>query len=105
MCCGKKRAQARKTIKKKKVTKPEEKTASKSQPNGSSSPYFQYLGNKYQGRKALIVKGPLTRKHYRFDRPGVVVAVDPRDVRAMAAMSLLRQVDGEETPGPVNSNL
>lgn len=100
MCCGKKRAQARKTTKTKQVTKPEEKVAPNSPLNGSSSPYFQYLGS-----KALLVTGPLTRKHYRFDRPGAVVAVDPRDVRAMATVSILRQVNGKKTREPVNSDL
>jgi hypothetical protein len=91
MCCGKKRAQARKNTNTKQVTKPEEKAAPNSPQNGSSSPYFQYLGN-----TALTVMGPWTHKHYRFDHPRAVVAVDPRDIRAMAAVSILKQVEKQQ---------
>jgi hypothetical protein len=49
--------------------------------------YFQYLG-----KTGLTVIGPRTRRRYRFDRPGAVVAVDRRDERALAAVSVLRQV-------------
>jgi hypothetical protein len=49
--------------------------------------YFQYLG-----KTGLTVIGPKTRQQYRFDRHGAIVAVDPRDESALAAVSVLRQV-------------
>jgi hypothetical protein len=49
--------------------------------------YFQYLG-----KTGVTVIAPRTRKRYRFDRTGAVVAVDPRDQRALAAVPTLRQV-------------
>jgi hypothetical protein len=52
-----------------------------------SPAYFQYLG-----KRGLTVMGPKTRKVYRFDSPGAVVAVDPKDRRALSAVSALRQV-------------
>ncbi len=88
MCCGKKRAQARKNTQTQQVTKAEEKTAPKPKPKSDSPTYFQYLG-----QTRLTVMGPRTRKRYRFDQPGAVVAVDPRDRRAMTAVSILRQVE------------
>jgi hypothetical protein len=72
-CCGQKRVQARQT--------PE----TRAEPD--SPPYFQYLG-----KTSLKVVGPKTRKLYRFDSPGAVIAVDPLDRRALAAVSALRQV-------------
>ncbi len=87
MCCGKKRAQARKTIQTQQVSKPEKKSIPQTRPQ-SEQPYFQYLG-----KTGLTVMGPRTRKSYRFDHSGAVVAVDPKDQRAMAAVSVLRQVE------------
>ena len=49
--------------------------------------HFQYLG-----KTGLTVIGPRTRKSYRFDHPGAVVAVDPRDMRSLATVSVLRRV-------------
>jgi hypothetical protein len=72
-CCGKKRAQARQT------------TQTRSERD--SPAYFQYLG-----KTGLTVIGSRTRQRYRFDRPGAVVAVDPRDRRALVDVPTLRQV-------------
>jgi len=49
--------------------------------------YFQYLG-----RTGLSAIGPISGKRYRFDGPGTIVAVDPRDRRSLAAVPSLRQV-------------
>ena len=57
------------------------------QPEPASPSYFQYLG-----KTRLTLIGPNTGKGYRFDGPGAVVAVDPRDRRALASVSVLRQV-------------
>ncbi len=88
MCCGKKRAQARKTAKTKQVSETQDKPVQNSLPKINPTPYFQYLGE-----TELIVIGPKTGKRYRFDRPGSVVAVNPRDMSSMAAVSILRRVE------------
>ena len=72
-CCGKKRSRARQTTQ----TRPE--------PNGPV--YFQYVG-----RAGLTVVGARTHNRYQFDRPGAVVATDPRDWRALVGVPTLRQV-------------
>jgi hypothetical protein len=86
-CCGKKRAQARRTPQTQRGPTPTEKSASQPRPERDSTPYFQYIGN-----TGLTVMGPRTRKRYRFDSPGAVVAADPRDQRALSAVSILRLV-------------
>lgn len=53
----------------------------------SSYTYFQYIG-----KTALTAVGPVSGRTYRFDRPGAVVAVDPRDRRSLAAVPSLTQV-------------
>lgn len=87
MCCGKKRAQARQTKQTEKVSRPEGKSVAHPGLPSTSLPLFQYLGE-----TGLTVMGPRTRKLYRFDHPGAVVAVDLRDKQALAAVSVLRRV-------------
>ncbi|MCP5116738.1 MAG: hypothetical protein GY953_38415 [bacterium] len=55
----------------------------------SASAYFQYLGT-----TGMTVRAPITGTAYRFDGPGAILAVDPRDRRALAAVPNLRQVAG-----------
>jgi non-ribosomal peptide synthetase component E (peptide arylation enzyme) len=86
-CCGKKRKQVHQETKKRRAPQPAERTASQPRPEPDGRAYFQYLG-----KTGLTVIGPRTHRRYRFDRPGVIVAVDPRDGRALAAVSVLRQV-------------
>ncbi len=90
MCCGQKRAQARKTSKTNQVSipKPEEKAAPDAPQDGNSVPYFQYVGK----NSGLIVIGKQTRKRYHFNRPGVVLAVDPMDKSSLTAIPYVRQV-------------
>jgi hypothetical protein len=87
MCCGKKRKQARQTTQTRRVSKSEEKITLPSGMERDSLAYFQYMG-----KQRLRVVGPKTRKLYHFDRPGAVVAVDPKDQHALAAVSALKQV-------------
>jgi hypothetical protein len=86
-CCGEKRAQLLKTNKARQVPKHKERTSSQNQPAGNTLVYFQYVGN-----KKLTVIGRKTRRLYRFDRPGAVLAVDFRDKRALEAVPSLRLV-------------
>jgi hypothetical protein len=46
----------------------------------------------YVGRTALTAVGPVSGKRYRFDHPGVVVVVDPRDRPGLAVVPNLRAV-------------
>ena len=86
-CCGKKRVQSRRKTLTRRATKPAERTVLLPQPEPGSPPHFQYVG-----KTGLTVMGPRTHKRYRFDRPGAIVVVDPRDERALAAVSILKQV-------------
>jgi hypothetical protein len=63
------------------------RTDSQPLPELEPTVYFQYLG-----RTGLTVVAPRTRKRYHFDRPGAVVAIDPRDRRSLGTVSVLRQV-------------
>jgi hypothetical protein len=85
-CCGKGRAQVTKDIE-----TPKRNGASSTSGNeptdGSAVVYF-----KYTGRTGLTVLGRETRKRYRFDNPGAVVAVDARDRIALSAVPNLKQV-------------
>jgi hypothetical protein len=48
---------------------------------------FEYLG-----RTGLTVKGSMTGRQYRFDKPGARVQVDPRDRPSILAIPLLKPV-------------
>jgi hypothetical protein len=86
-CCGNKRAQLSRTTEPPRVPEPTRRTSSQRQPERDTPVYFQYLG-----KTGLTVMGPKTHKFYRFDGPGAVVEVDPRDQRALAAVPALRPV-------------
>jgi hypothetical protein len=58
-------------------------------PRPSAYAYFQYTGS-----TGLTVRAPNTRSSYRFQGAGAIVAVDPKDRRALAAVRHLRQVRG-----------
>ena len=87
MCCGNKRAEEAQATQSHPAPKPEEKKAAPPQPKSDPLVYFQYLGT-----KGLTITGPNSGKHYRFDGPGAIVVVDPRDRHAFAAVSVLMQV-------------
>jgi non-ribosomal peptide synthetase component E (peptide arylation enzyme) len=76
-CCGEKREQLRQATQAHLVPEAEE----------NSPAYFQYTG-----KTGLTVMGPRTRKRYRFDSRGALVAVDPRDRHSLAAVPSLREV-------------
>lgn len=44
----------------------------------------------YIGSTGLTVLGPATGRRYRFDAPGVRLAVDPRDWAGLARLAVLR---------------
>jgi hypothetical protein len=86
-CCGKKRAQVRQKAQTRPAPEPAEGTVSQPRPESQPVAYFQYLG-----KTGVTVIGPRTGKRYRFGHTGAIVAVDRRDGRAVAAVSVLRQV-------------
>jgi hypothetical protein len=46
----------------------------------------------YVGTTGLTVRGPVSGREYRFDRPGARVEVDPGDRILLASLRQLRQV-------------
>jgi hypothetical protein len=86
-CCGKKRAQLLQTTQTSHVPEPGEQTSMQSQPELDTLAYFQYIG-----RTGLTVVGRETRKRYRFDKPGAIVAVDIRDHLGLSTVPILRRV-------------
>ena len=59
------------------------------QPISHSHVYFEYFGP-----TALTAIGRATGKHYRFERPGARVPVDPSDEASVAQVPHLRVVLG-----------
>jgi hypothetical protein len=49
------------------------------------------VGFVYDGPTRLHAQGPITRRIYRFEHTGAVVAVDARDAASMAAIPNLRR--------------
>jgi hypothetical protein len=49
-----------------------------------------HLAFEYVGHAPMLMVGPASGQRYRFT-PGTVVAVDPRDRSALAAIPLLRR--------------
>lgn len=87
MCCGKKRTAEVKAVEVKPAPKPEAKIDPRPHQRSDPSINFQYVGT-----KGLTLIGPVSGKRYRFDGPGAIVVVDPRDRGALAGVSVLRQV-------------
>jgi hypothetical protein len=46
----------------------------------------------YTGATAMTVRGPVSGRLYRFDRPGARLTVDPRDRPGLARVPHLREV-------------
>jgi hypothetical protein len=79
-CCGGRRVQFRQTLTT--PMPPPARTLINSATNT-----FEYVG-----RSALTVNGPVSRRMYRFDRPGARADVDPRDVASLSSVPMLRRV-------------
>lgn len=56
-----------------------------------SAQYFEYVG-----KTGLTAFGPVTGRHYRFPRPGALLAVDERDASSMAGVPHLRRAAAPE---------
>ena len=88
-CCGQHRRQYGGTAPTQRRPARAAAVATRRRPKRSEHAYFQYLG-----KSALTATGPISGRRYRFDRPGAVVAVDPRGRRSLAAVPTLTQVAG-----------
>jgi hypothetical protein len=60
-------------------------------PRAPSAQYFEYIG-----KTSLTAFGPVTGRHYRFARPGALLAVDERDGPSMAGVPNLRRASAPE---------
>jgi hypothetical protein len=84
-CCGQKREQIR-TLR---AVPSRPSSGSVTPPGPGHQP--RVLVFEYVGKTALTAVGPVSGGHYRFNRPGALVEVDPRDGPALAAIPNLRQ--------------
>lgn len=87
-CCGNQRARLLSAGPTKRAVNPGAgNVLAPARPVRHASAYFEYIG-----RTGITVLGQKTGKRYRFDGPGVRVAVDPADKPALATVPHLRQV-------------
>jgi len=92
-CCGNKRTQFLQNQQGSPLNHPEMRPgnypAVPEQPNSKrySSIFFEYTG-----KTGMTVWGSASGKRYRFDRPGSLVIIDPRDRPSMALVPNLKQV-------------
>jgi hypothetical protein len=94
-CCGKARAQAKRTVSNPTVSNPKAKPALSVAPQPQALPaapatqsvYFTYAGN-----TSLTVTGPVSRRVYRFFANSGAMAVDARDAASLARVPNLRQI-------------
>lgn len=96
MCCGNSRAQARRGFSSPPPPRPAQETASHRALGRYPGATFEYVGG-----TGLTVRGPVTGRQYRFDRPGARVEVDPRDRASVAAVPVLRAVGPSTRGAPV----
>jgi len=85
MCCGQNRMQLRKTTSAPSRSKSVYVAAPQQHPPAHVT--FAYIGD-----TGITVRGPVSGREYRFDRPGARVVVDTRDRVLLASIRQLRQV-------------
>ena len=85
MCCGNKRAQLR-------TTTPTRPRSSAIYAGGGAVQQQSHVYFICAGSTGMTVRGPVSGKMYHFARPGVRVAVDPRDRILLASIRGLQQV-------------
>ncbi|QEC67571.1 hypothetical protein FRZ67_09820 [Panacibacter ginsenosidivorans] len=64
------------------------------QPKPQMIPAMQQNTNsvfEYTGKTALTVMGSITGRRYRFNRPGDMQSIDPRDAAGMMAVPVLQR--------------
>ncbi len=86
-CCGNKRRKLRQTTSSNRDLGNSSRISAETKTKDDTLVNFQYIG-----KSKLRVIGPRTRKLYRFNQPGALVAVDPRDQVALSYVPTLRKV-------------
>ena len=86
-CCGNKRRKLRQTESSIRESGNSSRISVDMKPKDDPPVNFKYIG-----KSKLRVVGPRTRKLYRFNQPGAVVTVDPRDQVALSYVPTLRKV-------------
>lgn len=86
-CCGNKRRKLRQATSSNRVSVNSSRNSIEATTNDNTAINFQYIG-----KSKLRVIGPRTRNLYRFNQPGALVAVDPRDQFALIHVPTLRKV-------------
>lgn len=89
MCCGSNRAAARAAAMANGAV-PGVRSAPSAR--ADAAPGLSVIMFEYVGAGSAAVRGPVSRRLYRFDRPGDRLQVDARDRLGLAAMASLRWV-------------
>ncbi len=63
--------------------------ANADEPVPASNVRFEYFG-----RTGLTVQGPVSRRTYRFERPGFQIEVDGRDANFLRNIANMKQISG-----------
>jgi hypothetical protein len=90
MCCGKSRAQWRSSAIPR-VAPPTlaPQVAGAGAPSAKSpSVTFEYIG-----RTTLLVRGPVSKRSYHFDKPGRRLEIDARDSVSLVTVPMLRRFE------------
>jgi hypothetical protein len=85
-CCGKSREQMRPGIQSRPIAREVRRSSFSQNLDVRPSVVFEYIG-----KTALTAIGPVSGRHYRFERPGATLEVDPRDSASLAAVPKLRK--------------
>jgi hypothetical protein len=86
-CCGQRRQQISRAI-------PIQRAHNLALRTNLSRPAPQTQGTAFQyfGKTGMTAVGPISGRYYRFNYPGAIVEVDPRDRPSLATVPNLRQV-------------
>jgi hypothetical protein len=84
-CCGKQREQLYRTVPTRGKPNPQPMVATPARPTLHRTGSFEYIG-----KTGLTVLGPVSGRRYRFNHPGAIVEVDPRDSPSMTTVPCLR---------------
>jgi hypothetical protein len=86
-CCGQRRQQISRAMPVQRAINPAPASNVNRAPGTPRTSTFQYVG-----KTALTAVGPVSGRNYRFNHPGAIVEVDPRDRASLASVPNLRQV-------------
>ena len=86
-CCGQRRQQISRAMPVQRANNPAPGSNVNRVPAVPRTTTFQYVG-----KTALTAVGPISGRYYRFNHPGAILEVDPRDRASLASVPNLRQV-------------